>query len=59
MYNSNTYRFWNEKTREEIPQGVKCRRNNGSQVLRWCETNGHHAVKGKVAESEKHEQKVE
>lgn len=52
---STTYRLWDKKSRKEIPQGVKCRRDDGSQVLRRCETNSHHAVKSKVGESEEHE----
>ena len=50
-----TYWFWDKKSREEIPQRVKCRRDDGSEVWRRCETNSHHAVKSEVGESEEHE----
>lgn len=52
---NTTYRLWDKKSRKEIPQRVKCRRDDGSQVLRRCETNSHHTVKSKVGESEEHE----
>ena len=51
--------FWDKETRKEIPQGVKCRRDDCCEVLRRCEANSHHAIKGKVGESEEHEQDVE
>ena len=53
-----TYRARNKEPREEVPDVVECRRDNGGYLVIWREANSHHAVKCEVEQCEVHEEEV-
>lgn len=53
-----TYRFKNEKTREEVEDGVETRGDNCGNLVVWREGNSHHTIVGEVQEAEAHDESV-
>ena len=52
------YRSWKYKTSKEIPDAVKCRGYNSSDMIVWSHRHDHHAVKCEVRHCEIHEEYV-
>lgn len=51
----HTYRSRDEKTREEVPETDEEGHNNGSNLMVWCESYSHHAIKSEVDEAHENE----
>lgn len=48
----------NHKTAEKVPKHIKRSGNDGSDVVIWRESCGHHSVEGEVEHGEIHEEQV-
>lgn len=56
FFKQNTYCSRDEKATKEVPHPVKCSRNNQTEMVTWRGSDPHHAIVGKVEESEVHEE---
>jgi len=53
--NTHTYRSWDKKTREQVPETDEEGHNNCSNLIVWCQSYSHHSIQCEVQKAHEYE----